>query len=185
VISFAFIRRRLLYPGNCQDTHVLERYLVGNANDAAGRTAASIASLQRISVVPLAEIISTIVNDDGAANNALGTDQLDEPVGHGALGVAVSIRLDVAEITDVTLLIGGSTVGLVVRVEVRTGRSAAIGVITKSMDVEAALSVGGVASDVPRDGRGRRLVSLLEEDGTRDTLVSTEDCDCIELVQCS
>lgn len=46
------------------------------------------------------------------AKNALSTDQLDELVLHGTGGIALSIGLEVAQVTDVTLGIGGSTVGL-------------------------------------------------------------------------
>lgn len=46
------------------------------------------------------------------AENGLGANQLDQAVLLGADGVTLSISLEVAEITDVTVLIGGSTVVL-------------------------------------------------------------------------
>lgn len=46
------------------------------------------------------------------AQDALGTDQLDELVLHGAGGIALSVGLEVAQVTDVTVGVGGSTVGL-------------------------------------------------------------------------
>lgn len=51
------------------------------------------------------------------ANDALGSDELDELVRHGSLGVALGISLNVAEVTDVAVLVGRSTVGLAVRVD--------------------------------------------------------------------
>ena len=51
------------------------------------------------------------------ANDAVGADQLDERVGDGALGVALGVGLDVAEVTDVTVVVGGGTVGLAVGVD--------------------------------------------------------------------
>lgn len=60
----------------------------------------------------------------------------------------------------------------------RTGRGAAVGVVTEGVDVEAALGVGVVAGDVPGDGGGGVLVGLLEGDGAGDLGVSTEDADC-------
>lgn len=60
----------------------------------------------------------------------------------------------------------------------RTGRGAAIGVVTVGVDVHAALGVGIVASDVPRDGGIGALGGLLEGDGARDLGVSTEDGNC-------
>lgn len=46
------------------------------------------------------------------AQNALGTDQLDKLVLNGAVGVALSISLEVTKVTNVTVGISGSTVGL-------------------------------------------------------------------------
>lgn len=53
------------------------------------------------------------------ANDAVGANQLDKVVGDGALGVALSISLDVAEVTNVTDLIRGSAVVLVEGVDCR------------------------------------------------------------------
>jgi hypothetical protein len=53
------------------------------------------------------------------ANDAVGANQLNKLVGDGSLGIALSISLDVAEVTDVTGLIGGSTVSLVEGVDCR------------------------------------------------------------------
>lgn len=44
-------------------------------------------------------------------------NQLDEAVLDGALGIALGIRVNVAEITDVAGVIGGSAVGLAVGVD--------------------------------------------------------------------
>lgn len=57
----------------------------------------------------------------------------------------------------------------------RSGRSASVGVVTKGVNVEAALGVGVLAGDVPGDGGGRRLGVLLEDDGAADLGVTTED----------
>lgn len=61
----------------------------------------------------------------------------------------------------------------------RAGAGAAVGVITELVDVHATLGRGVVASDVVRDGRGRRLGRLLKGDGPADLGVSAEDCDCL------
>lgn len=47
----------------------------------------------------------------------MGANELDVVVGHGALGVALVIGLEVAEVTNVALVVGGSTVGLAMRVD--------------------------------------------------------------------
>lgn len=51
------------------------------------------------------------------ANDGLGANQLNELVLEAALGVALSIGLQVAEVTNVAVLVGAVTVGLVVRVD--------------------------------------------------------------------
>ena len=61
---------------------------------------------------------------------------------------------------------------------VRAGGSAAVGVVTELMDVEATLGVGIVARDVPADGSWARLGGLLEGDGAPDVGVTTEDSNC-------
>lgn len=60
-------------------------------------------------------------NNPSHANDAVGADQLDQGVLGRALGVALAISRDVAQVTNVTGLIGGSTVGLAVRVDYGEG----------------------------------------------------------------
>ena len=47
------------------------------------------------------------------ANNALGSNQLDQLVRDASLSVALAIGLEVTQVTDVALVIFGGTVGLV------------------------------------------------------------------------
>jgi len=91
--------------------------LLGDTNDTASGTSASVASLLALLVLALAEIVGAGVDDNGAAEDALGADQLDELVRDGALGVALGVGLEVAQVADVALAVGGSTVGLVVGVD--------------------------------------------------------------------
>ena len=91
--------------------------LLGDTNDAASGTSASVASLLALLVLALAEIISAGVHDNSAAEDALGADQLDVLVRDGALGVALGIGLEVAQVADVALAVGGGAVGLVVGVD--------------------------------------------------------------------
>jgi hypothetical protein len=46
------------------------------------------------------------------AQDGLGTNQLNEAVLLGAIGVTLSIGLEVAEVTDVTVRVSGGTVVL-------------------------------------------------------------------------
>lgn len=78
--------------------------------------------------VLVGESLADYVCDPGAregityANDGLGADQLDVLVLNAALGVALSIGLDVAQVTNVAGLVRGSTVGLVVRVDWQVGK---------------------------------------------------------------
>lgn len=98
----------------------------------AGRAGTSVTSLLGLLVATLAEVISASVDDQSAlfnvrddhnvdryttggrtyAKNALSTNQLHKLVLLGANGVTLGISLEVTQVTDVTLLILGATVGL-------------------------------------------------------------------------
>ena len=60
----------------------------------------------------------------------------------------------------------------------RSSARAAVGVVTKLVDVHATLSIGVVALDVVGDSGGAGLRGLLEGDGAGDGRVTTKDCDC-------
>jgi len=68
-------------------------------------------------VASLSEIVGASVDDNGAAENAVWTDQLDELVSDGALSVALTVGLEVAQVTNVTLGVGWSAVLLAVWVD--------------------------------------------------------------------
>ena len=51
------------------------------------------------------------------ANNALRANQLDQLIIDAALGIALAVGLEVTQITNVALVIFGSTMGLVVGVD--------------------------------------------------------------------
>jgi hypothetical protein len=57
---------------------------------------------------------------------------------------------------------------------VRTSRCAAVGVVTKLVDVHATFSIGVIASDVPCDGGWGGLGGLLEGNGPSDLRVSSD-----------
>ena len=57
------------------------------------------------------------MDNNSASKNALGADQLDVLVRDGALGVALGVGLEVAQVADVALAVGGGAVGLVVGVD--------------------------------------------------------------------
>lgn len=125
------------------------QFLVGDTNDTASRTASSVTSLLGLLVATLAKVVSAGVDDNGAANDALGANQLDQLIGDGSLSIALAVSLEVAQVTDVALLVAGGTVGLVVGVEVGSSRCAAVCVVAEGVNVHATLSVGIVAGNVP------------------------------------
>jgi hypothetical protein len=84
--------------------------LLGDTDNTASRTGASVASL-------LALLVLALADDDGAAEHALRADQLDELVRDAALGVALGVGLEVAQVADVALAVRRGAVGLVVGVD--------------------------------------------------------------------
>lgn len=60
----------------------------------------------------------------------------------------------------------------------RPGRSAAIGIVAKGMDVHASLGVGIAAIDVPRDCRLCILGRLFKVDDAFDIRVASKHCNC-------
>jgi hypothetical protein len=83
----------------------------------ASRAGTSVTGLLALLVATLAEVVSAGVDNNGAAENTLRADQLDELVADGALGIALTVGLEVAQVTNVALLVLGGTVGLAVRVD--------------------------------------------------------------------
>jgi hypothetical protein len=66
----------------------------------------------------------------------------------------------------------------IVKLTVGSSRGATVGIVTELVDVHATLSTWVVAGDVPGDGSWGGLVGLLEVDGTLDTLVTFDLCNC-------
>lgn len=105
----------------------------------------------------------------------MGADQGDLLVGDGDGGSSVSVRLDVSEITNVSLRSVGGTVVLSVRVEVGTSGSATVRVVTELVDVESSLGVSVKVLDGTSDGDGSTLGLLGEGDDTLDGGVTLEN----------
>lgn len=87
--------------------------LRSNANDAASRTSTRVASLLALVVAALSKVICAGVHDHSTADDTLRADQLDELVRCGALCVALSVSLEVAEISDMAVAVVWCTVFLV------------------------------------------------------------------------
>lgn len=57
------------------------------------------------------QVVDASVHDDGAPEHALGPNELDQLVRDGAFGVALRVRLEVAEVADVALAVCAVAVG--------------------------------------------------------------------------
>lgn len=151
--------------------------LLGEANDTAGRSGTSVTGLQGLVVAALTQVIGTRVHNNRSANDRVGTKQLNQEVLLLAAGNTLTVSGDVTQVTNVSDVILWSTVGLREWVEVRTSRSAAVGVVTKGVDVETSKSVWAVTRDLPGDRGGLVLGGLLKVNNTRDVLVSSQNSD--------
>lgn len=112
--SFHVRHHQVLLPSH---VHLHHPNLLGNTDNTASGTSASVASLLALLVAAFAKVVGAGVDNDGAAEDALGADQLDVLVRDGALGVALGVGLEVAQVADVALAVGGGAVGLVVWVD--------------------------------------------------------------------
>lgn len=128
-------------------------HLCGNTDNAASWAGTSVASLLALCVATLAKVISTGVDNDGAAEDAVWADELDVLVFDRALAVALAVGLEVAQVSYVALAVlwGAvllavgvdceavmSVIGAVLRWVVRSltvwaCRSASIGVVSKRL----------------------------------------------------
>jgi hypothetical protein len=63
------------------------------------------------------------------------------------------------------------------KLTMRAGGGAAVGVVTKCMDMKAALGIGLVASDIVRDLGRCQFRLLLENDGAADIYIPTKNAD--------
>lgn len=97
-------------------------FLGADANDTASRAATGVASLLALDMAAPAEVVDSGVDDDGTADDALGADQLDELVLDGTAGVALRVRVEVAEVANVAVLVARGAVLLVVGVDYGTIR---------------------------------------------------------------
>ena len=88
------------------------------ANHTAGDSSASVASLQRLIVATLTEVILLSVGHTGAANHAQLSVDHNLVVFELKVSVAVVASGKVTEVTDVAHFRGGAAVGLAVGVVV-------------------------------------------------------------------
>lgn len=84
--------------------------LLSNANDTTSRTTARVARSLTLLVSALTQVIGASMHDNGPTQHALRPDQLDVLVRDGALGVALAVGFEVAEVANVAFAVGGGAV---------------------------------------------------------------------------
>jgi len=104
---------------------------------------------QFVSALP--EIIHILVHHEGTPNHAVGAAQLHNMVSQIDDAAPLCIRFNIAEIANVTFLVTGSPVIFAVGIEVRASTGAAVGVITKRVDVKTMPTGREKTSDLSSD----------------------------------
>lgn len=87
--------------------HNLVKASLQDSDDPASYTASSISCLLRVRVVCPAVVISSSVKDQTPADDVVLAVQLDLVVGEVDMGGLRGVKLDVAEVSDVTVLVLG------------------------------------------------------------------------------
>lgn len=106
----SFQSDRLFWDHGARDASNPFFFLLRDPDDSAGGTPACIARGLALFMSALAEVVGAAMHDDGAAEHALGPNQLDLAVGNGTLAVPLSVGLEVAQIANMTVFVGGGTV---------------------------------------------------------------------------
>ena len=104
-------------------------------------------------------------------------DQLDQLILRAALSISLGIRLEIAQVSNVSLVICWCTMSLSMWVEMWASAGAAVGVVAELVDVDAALGGRVAAGDVPGYGGRGRLGGLFEGDGAGNFGVPADDGD--------
>ena len=124
---------------------------VSHSHDTTGSSATSVTGLERVGVTALAKVVGALVDDDRSADDRVGAEERDVLVCMSARrqegdhtqrrtgdvdgSGAGSVGLDVAEVSDVSLRVLGSTVVLLQGVEVGTGGSASVATLSAGVRV--------------------------------------------------
>lgn len=122
---------------NC---HSLEGLCFANPNDTAGQTGTGVSSGLAQFVSTQAQVVRIGVDNNGTSQDAQRSGQGNLTVGDVDLGHSAVIGHNVAQVSGVSFGGCGSSVFLAVRVEVRSGRGASVGVVTELVDVESVVA---------------------------------------------
>ncbi len=177
-------------------------HLVCNTNNTTSRPSTRITRLLALLGITLAQIVRARMHDDGAAQHALLTDQLDQLISNAPFPLPLSSVLKLPRsptwrvesegapcVLPKGLKCGPAEVQPLVlspvrrrtvreRTEKMGKRWGREGWLTELVDVHAALGRGVAAADVEGDTCGRGFGGLLECHGASDFGVTAEDCNC-------
>lgn len=93
-------------------------------NDTTSRSSTGVTGGQGVGVAALSKIISAGMDNNGSANNGVLANELDFQVLLAALGNTATVGGDVTQVANVSVVVFGSSVGLLEGVEVRSSRGA-------------------------------------------------------------
>jgi len=86
----------------------------------------------------LSQVIDIFVDDEGSSNNVCNAGlKRDERVLNTDTSYSIRTSLNVSKVTDVPFVMLRTSMFLSMRIEVRTGRCASIGSITKFVNMES------------------------------------------------
>ena len=90
---------------------------MSNTDNPTSRPSPRIPRLLTLLIATLAKIIRASMHDNSAPKHALRPDQLNQLIGRRALAIALSVRLEVAEVAYVAVGVFGGAVFLALRVD--------------------------------------------------------------------
>lgn len=152
-----------------------------NTDDTAGKTGTCITSLKGLLIAALAEVVSTGVDDEASTNDGVRAVEGDDLVGKVELSGTAAVRLDITEVTNVPLGVGGSTVVLFKGVVMGASRGTAVGVVSKLVDVHASLGVSVHVLNLTSDANGSIFRLLGEAYSAVDVGFTLEDNNSLEI----
>merc|ERR1712203_298607 len=124
---------QILYP--------VESKWTTNTYDSAAKSGACVTGGQRVLKTAFSEIVLVGVDNNGSSHDGVLTVKYNESVTVVVDG-DLSVRLDISHVTDVSLLIFGTSVVLIEGVVVATGGDAALFEITELVDMEPMETLG-------------------------------------------
>jgi len=152
--------------------------LLADADHATSESGTRISGGETELVTSFTKVVDVSMNDDRSPNDGERTGQRELSVGDLHSRYSVGAGLHVAEITGVSNRIGGGAVRLSVRIEVTSGGSAAVCVVSKLVNVEAVRAFRKT-SQFAFNSHWSADIGLSEVDGSLDDFAS-QHANCLQ-----